>query len=353
LNDSLRAALTAKGIAYQTRIQGQDFQNGGGLGWVILLSIFIVGAGTALLLRRPGTKKFYQQETATPRAERRELAFAAAFAALVMIGLSLLLLVVEDAHASKAISGAEARRLISANQNTSFEVYQFNNGSKELGITQYPSRTHPSFITPADEGILALLAEHNISYETYVQGRDFGYRGPSRSFALSCSFILAAGAVILLWWALKREKTLRMVMAVFAALAMIAISALLFLFTQAHAAKTISGAEARRMISEPQGLTFEVFQVYDGSKDLWITQPGSRTYPTFKTPGDESTLALLAKNEIPYKTFMQGRDFGYSGPDRWLALTFIFVLTTGAALLLWWVLKQKKSLPIPAACSEL
>lgn len=40
--------------------------------WLVLLSTFIVVAGTVLVLRRPGTPKLYHQEIATPRAERRE-----------------------------------------------------------------------------------------------------------------------------------------------------------------------------------------------------------------------------------------------------------------------------------------
>jgi uncharacterized membrane protein YidH (DUF202 family) len=90
-NDFLVAALTEKGIAYQTLIEDQDFHNGGVRGWLVMLSTFIVVAGTVLLLRRPGTQKFYQQEIATPRAERREKNIIAVCAALAMIAMSLLL----------------------------------------------------------------------------------------------------------------------------------------------------------------------------------------------------------------------------------------------------------------------
>jgi hypothetical protein len=69
-NDALHAALTEKGIAYQTLIENQDFHNGGVSGWLPLLSTFIVVTGAVLLLRRPGTQKFYQQETNIPRTER-------------------------------------------------------------------------------------------------------------------------------------------------------------------------------------------------------------------------------------------------------------------------------------------
>ena len=35
---------------------------------------------------------------------------------------------------------------------------------------------------------------------------------------------------------------------------------------------------------------FEVFQYDDGSKELWITPPGTRRYPGFMAPADEPTL---------------------------------------------------------------
>jgi ABC-type Fe3+ transport system permease subunit len=165
----------------------------------VLLSTFIVVAGTVLLLRRPGTQKFYQQETATPRAERREKKIVAVCAALAMIAVSLLFVLFAIKSSGRTLSGAEAGRIISEHKNAWFEVYQFDKGSKELWITLPNSGwQHPSFIAPADESTLALLAESNISYKTYVQGRDFGHRGPGRWLSLSCSFILAAGAVLLL-----------------------------------------------------------------------------------------------------------------------------------------------------------
>jgi hypothetical protein len=61
-------------------------------------------------------------------------------------------------------------------------------------------------ITLADESMLALLAENKIPYNTLVQGRDFGHRQPNRWLSLSCSFILIAGAILVLWWAWKKER---------------------------------------------------------------------------------------------------------------------------------------------------
>jgi hypothetical protein len=173
------------------------------------LSTFIVVAGTVLLLRRPGTQKFYQQETATPRAERREKRIIAVCAALAMIAVSLLFVLFAIKRTGQTLSGAESGRVISEHKNAWFEVYQYANGPKELWITLPKSSWHhPSYIAPADEATLALLAENNISYKTYVQGRDFGYRGPSRWLSLSCGFILIAGAVIILRWAARKNRML-------------------------------------------------------------------------------------------------------------------------------------------------
>jgi hypothetical protein len=209
LNDSLVAALAEKGNTYPTLIEDMDFHNGGVQGWMVLLSTFIVVAGTVLLLRRPGTQKFYQQETATPRAERREKRIIAVCAALAMIAVSLLFVLFAIKRTGQTLSGAEAGRVISEHKNAWFEVYQCANGPKELWITLPKSSWHhPSYIAPADEATLALLAENNISYKTYVQGRDFGYRGPSRWLSLSCGFILIAGAVIILRWAARKNRML-------------------------------------------------------------------------------------------------------------------------------------------------
>jgi hypothetical protein len=210
LNDSLVATLTEKEIACPSLIEDLDFHDGGVRGWLVLLSTFIVVAGTVLLLRRPGTRKFYQQETATPRAERREKKIVAVCAAAAMIAMSLVLVLYTIAHAARNISGADAGRIISEHKNARFEVVQYNNGSKALWITLPGKSTYPypGFITPADEPTLALLAENHISHQTLVQGRDFGYRGPTRGVSLSCSFILMAGAVIVLWWVVKRNRTL-------------------------------------------------------------------------------------------------------------------------------------------------
>jgi RNA polymerase sigma factor (sigma-70 family) len=64
LDEALLGALKEKGITYPTRIEDQDFHNGGVRGWLLFLSTLITVAGAVLLLRRPGTKKYHQQEIA-------------------------------------------------------------------------------------------------------------------------------------------------------------------------------------------------------------------------------------------------------------------------------------------------
>jgi RNA polymerase sigma factor (sigma-70 family) len=209
-NEALHSALTEKGIAYQTLIENQDFHDGGARGFIPLLSTFIVVMGTVLILRRPGTQKFYQQETTTPRAERREKRILATCVALAMIGLSLLCFLFTMVHQtfSKSVSGVAARKIIAEYPNARFEVFHFDDGSKELFITPSDSRHYPGFIAPADDATLALLAENKISYKTYVQGRDFGYRDPSRWILWPCIVILPIGAICVLRRAWKKDSKL-------------------------------------------------------------------------------------------------------------------------------------------------
>lgn len=165
-------------------------------------------AGVVLILRRPGTQKFYQQEITTPRAERREGKIVAVCGALAMIAMSVLIVDFAIFHYSQSISGAAVRKMITEHKNARFEVFQYDNGSKELWITPPRSWHYPGFTAPVDDATLALLADNKISYKTFVQGRDFGFRGPSRWILLPCIFILPIGAVFLLRRAWKKERKL-------------------------------------------------------------------------------------------------------------------------------------------------
>ncbi len=208
MNGLLSAALKQKDIAYPTRVENLDFHNGGVHGWLVLLSTFLVVAGTVLLLRRPGTRQFELQEFATPRAERREKQILAACGALAMLTGSLFLTLFAFSHAARHVSAVEARSIIAEHSNAKFEVFQYQHGSKELWITPPGSRRYPNFVAPADESTLALMAEKKISHETWVQGRDFGFRGPRTYVSVSLSLALAAGAASLIWWTIRLRQAL-------------------------------------------------------------------------------------------------------------------------------------------------
>jgi hypothetical protein len=244
----------------------------------------------------------------------------------------------------QTLSGAEVQRIITDYKDAQFDVVQRDNGASELWIT-VPNRiglvAEPDFIAPADESTLALLAEQGIAYKTLVQGQDFGYAWPKRWVSLLSIFILTAGAARLLWWV--SPKTI----AACLALAMIVTGILLGLVTPWHT-QSLSAAAARKMITEQQTARFEILEYINGFKDLWITPHGSRHYPRFVAPADESTLTLLAENKITFQTSIQGRDFGYDVPRRWSALLYISILTTGAVALLWWAWKKERKLPAPA-----
>jgi hypothetical protein len=220
-----------------------------------------------------------------------------------------------------------------------FEVFQFNNGTRELWISY---QRHPDFIAPADAATLSLLAEKGIDYKTYAQGRDFGHDMPRPRVALFCISILVVGAGIILWRV--APKTI----AVLVALLMIAFSTLLTLITPWHT-QSLSAAAARKMIAGHQAARFEVVEYSNGSKELWITPPGSRHYPRFIVPADEDMLALLGENKIAFRTSIQGRDFGYGGPTRGVSLFWISLLTTGAASLLWFGFRKGRKVTASAS----
>jgi len=97
---------------------------------------------------------------------------------------------------------------------------------------------------------------------------------------------------------------------------MIAVS-LLFVLFAIKPGQTISGAEAGRITSEHKNAWCEVYQYANGSKELWITLPNSGWHhPSYIAPADESTLALLAENNISCKTYIQGPGFriSHTGP---------------------------------------
>ena len=150
------------------------------------------------------------------------------------------------------------------------------------------------------------------------------------------------------------ERVGRRVFGTIVAVGLIALSLLFLLFTLAHQtfAQSVAGGAAQKIIREHPGYRFEVFQNEDGSKELFITPPNSRHYPGFIAPADDATLALLTENKLAYKTYVQGRDFGYRDPSPWILWPFIILLPPGAGLLLRRVWKKDSGLPASVAASR-
>jgi RNA polymerase sigma factor (sigma-70 family) len=104
----------------------------------------------------------------------------------------------------------------------------------------------------------------------------------------------------------------------------------------------LSGAEAQKMITEHKDAKFRLEQYKDGSKTLWIYLPENGRHFGFRTPADDSTLALLAENKIVCPTYVEGCDFGQLGaPMRLLPLLSFFIAPLGAVILLRWPGKHK------------
>lgn len=208
-NDSLQSALAQKRTTYQTLIEDNGFLDGYARGFIPLFSTFIVVAGSVLLLRRPGTQKFFDQEATTPRAERREKKVFAVCAAVVLIAAAVLLGLITRWRSNPVVSGSEVQQIIADHPDcVRCEVFQFDNGTKVLWMTLKGSRHYPSFVAPADESTLALLTKQGVTCRTYIQGRDFGHADPKRWVSLLWIFVLTAGAVFILWWAWQKGRPL-------------------------------------------------------------------------------------------------------------------------------------------------
>src|ERR1039458_5445413 len=215
VDDATLALVQAQGIKCPTYVSGRDFEVFGWPGKLLpVFCVFILAIGIVVLLRRPG--KFNpqpmdaQQAVKLQQVERAGNKVFGTIVALAMIALSLLLLLFTLAHQtfSKSVSGVAAQKIIMEHKDARFEVFQNDDGSKELFITPANSRHYPGFIAPADDATLALLAENKLAYKTYVQGRDFGHRDPSPWILWPCIILLPIGAVFLLRRPWKKDTRL-------------------------------------------------------------------------------------------------------------------------------------------------
>jgi hypothetical protein len=215
VDEATLAMIKEQGIKCPTYVQGRDFEIFGWPGrFLPVFCIFILAVGGVVLLRRPGKFNPHemnaQQAIKLQQVERAGSKVFGTVIALGLIALSLLLLQFTLAHQtfSKSVSGVAVQKIILEHKDARFEVFQNDDGSKELFITPPNTRHYPGFVAPADDATLALLAENKLSYKTYVQGRDFGHRDPSPWILWPCIFLLPIGAVFLLRRAWKKDSGL-------------------------------------------------------------------------------------------------------------------------------------------------
>ncbi len=145
-DESTLALLKEKGIAYSTSVEGRDYEVlglPGKLTW--LLSFFIAPMGMVILLRRPWRDVFQPQEIVTRRDERAEkMAFKAFAVAIALVLLTVgVMLGLMTRWTARTISDAQAEKIITNFKGERFEVFQYNNGKRELWILQtVESRFH-------------------------------------------------------------------------------------------------------------------------------------------------------------------------------------------------------------------
>jgi RNA polymerase sigma factor (sigma-70 family) len=343
-------------------------------GITIWLGLMYAVVPAALILwawqrrRKFQSQPAYEPEVAVnPRKKKRFVLWVI----IAMIGTaSLLGLALEDTNKKvQYITTAEVQKMVvdgNGKEAEFFSISQYQNGSSNFWIRLRENGKRTYVSAPVDDATLALIKAQGIKCPTYVQGRDFEVFGwPGRFLPVFCLFILAIGGVVLLrrpgkfnpqemnaQQTVKLQQVERVANKVFGttvALVLIAISLLLVRFTLHHNyGQTISVTEARRIIAENKNARAGVIQYNNGSKEMEISIPRHRSYTADITSAYESTLALLAENKIPYNTAIQGRDFGYRQPDRWLLLSCSFILIAGAILVLWWAWKKERRFPASA-----
>jgi RNA polymerase sigma factor (sigma-70 family) len=336
-DEAALALLDQSGIKYTTQVEGRDFTDEG-VTWhgLFFLALFIMSVGGMVMAGRPWRMvAFAQPEPERRRDEgRSRKAFKALAVAmslvLLALGFSLGMMMLGEwtAHWLKP---AEVPGIVAQLKGPQFTVYQYRNGTRELRILS--ERSH-GFVAPADAATLAFLADNGIHYRTLVQGRDFGYGLPNRWLGAFYILLLIGGAGWICWRASPR------IAAVLTALVLLAPCLLLGLATSWHAHALTKAAAADMIAAHPAG-QYELIEYSNGSMELFITPNGGKTHPGFIAPADESTAALLTANKIAFKTYSQGRDFGFRMPKQGSAVLWICALAGGAGLVLWLAWRRK------------
>jgi RNA polymerase sigma factor (sigma-70 family) len=216
------------------------------------------------------------------------------------------------------------------------------------------------FVAPAEQSTLDLLAVKGISYETKIEDRhSLPFRPTYVSWCAQrllnplCCFILVAGPITL--WrgshrrpsgshALTVRRTERRVDQSFAALAACGLVALAVFqgVTTDWQVRTLSASQVPAIVAQHQHARFEVFEYLDGSRKLWISDQHA---PDFIAPANEFTLGALARQDIPYQTYVAGKA-GVQRPGRSGSILWMLALTAGASGLLGWALKSRPTSPV-------
>ena len=328
-DESMLAQLAGSGRAYSTTVEGRDFDPLGLPGKLVqLLCFFLAPMGAVVLLRRPWRQGFQVQESEIRRDERSSKMALKALAvamALVLITLAGSLGVMVRWQA-RTLAADDVRKMaadLKAN-GVLLRVYQYSNGDTELCFP-------PNCVAPADAATLAILRENGLSYITLIQGRDFGFGSPQPAVALLCISILLGGAGVMLWRVSPRA------LAAVVALLLVAAVIPLSLMTSWRTSD-FSPSAARQFILEHPRAHYAIFQFADGSREIGF---GERSDFEFTAPADDATVALLAERHIAFRASMQGRDFGYRGLTRGVALLSISGLLAGAAGVSWLAWKRR------------
>jgi len=273
-------------------------------------------------------------------------------------------LLAKDMPTTRSLSTREVQTIIADSQVPKFRVklYQNIGGGRTLSGDLLQNGKMIPFFAPAEKSTLALLAEKGIGYETEIANRD-NRPHPSRASFLaqrllepfSC-FILVAGAVTLLRGRHTRQSgppaisgpsnecRVDRAFAALAACGLLAMAVALGLTTDWRV-RRIAGDQVASVIAQHPKARFEVFEYFDGSRRLWISD---RRTPDFIAPANEPTLGLLTRQGIPYQTYvasyMAGAP-GRLGRSQSAGVLWILALAVAAGGILWWALKSRPISP--------
>jgi len=261
---------------------------------------------------------------------------------------------------TRSLSTLEVQAVIADSQVEKTRVKLFENvsGGRTLSGDLLENGKTTPFYAPADNSTLALLAEKGISYETYIANRDDPPHPSRAGFAaqrllspFSC-FIVVAGAVTLLRGRHNRqsgpqaisgpsnERRVDRGFAALAACGMLALAVAMGVTTDWRV-RRIAADQVAKVIAQHPKARFEVFQYFDGSRRLWISD---RRTPEFVASANESTLGLLTRQGITYETYVASYVAGtpgYLGRSQSAGVVWMLALAAAAGGLLWWAVRGR------------